>query len=141
MTTGLLKWIAIIIMLIDHIGEFIPQAPMWLRYIGRLALPIFFYCSAWGFYYTHNRKKYLARMYAFSVLMGMGNILLSHYMNRGREQDLVNNIFTTIFLGCCIVYIWESAVNWRIRIKYFLFFALHQIVVFFLCVRLTAGVC
>ncbi len=137
MTTGQLKWIGLILMLIDHIGEFIPQAPVWLRYIGRLALPIFFYCSAWGFYHTHDRKKYLVRMYGLSVLMGLGNIFLSYFMNRGREQDLVNNIFTTIFLGCCIVYVWESAVCWSTRIKYLMFFALYQVVVFFLCVLLT----
>lgn len=76
-------------------------------------------------------------MYALSVLMGVGNILLSHFMYKGMDQALLNNIFTTIFLGCCIVYIWESAGSWRTRIKYFLFFALHQIIVFFLCVLLT----
>ncbi len=34
MSTGQLKWIALVCMFIDHIGEFIPQAPVWLRYIG-----------------------------------------------------------------------------------------------------------
>ncbi len=137
MSTGQLKWIALVCMFIDHIGEFIPQAPVWLRYIGRLALPLFFYCSAWGFYYTHDKKKYLLHLYAFSVLMGTGNFFLSYFMNRGMGVYLLNNIFTTIFLGCCIVYLWESAINWRVRIRYFLLYALYQIVAFFICVILT----
>ena len=135
MTTGQLKWIGLILMLIDHIGEFIPQAPMWLRYIGRLSAPLFFYCSAWGFHYTHDRKRYLIRLYKFSVLMGVGNIALSYCMNRGSNMIyLTNNIFTTIFLGCLIIYIWESAGSWRKRKLYFFAFGLQQAVAFFLCV-------
>ncbi len=137
MSIGQLKWIALVCMSLDHIGEFIPQAPVWLRYIGRLALPLFFYCSAWGFYYTHDRKKYLVHMYAFSVLMGAGNLFLSYFMNRGRGNELLNNIFTTIFLGCFIVYIWESAGNWKKRTMYFVLFALYQFIVELLCVILT----
>ncbi|MCR5722201.1 MAG: conjugal transfer protein TraX, partial [Lachnospiraceae bacterium] len=41
-----LKRIALITMIIDHIGAFIPGAPIWLRYIGRISAPIFFFCCA-----------------------------------------------------------------------------------------------
>ncbi len=42
MSTNLLKLTALICMLIDHIGEFIPQSPIWFRYIGRISAPLFF---------------------------------------------------------------------------------------------------
>lgn len=42
MSSTSMKLIALIFMFIDHIGEFIPHSPIWFRYIGRLALPIFF---------------------------------------------------------------------------------------------------
>lgn len=29
-------------MVIDHIGEFFPQSPMWFRLIGRVSAPLFF---------------------------------------------------------------------------------------------------
>lgn len=136
MSSTFLKSIALIFMLVDHIGEFIPNSPIWLRYIGRLALPIFFYCSAWGFYYTHDRRKHLIRLYVFSVLMAIGNIALSHFVYRGRSAYLINNIFTTIFLGCLILYIWEAAADRKKRIIYFLIFGLQQIIVFLLILPL-----
>lgn len=42
MSINMIKLIALVCMLIDHIGEFIPQSPLWFRYIGRLAAPLFF---------------------------------------------------------------------------------------------------
>ena len=37
-----LKIIMIIIMFVDHVGQFIPGSPLWLHYIGRVAAPVFF---------------------------------------------------------------------------------------------------
>ena len=134
MSTNLLKLIALICMLIDHIGEFIPQSPIWFRYIGRISAPLFFYCSAWGFHYTHNRKQYLMRMYLLGIGMGLGNALLSCTVGNG--VVLSNNIFTTLFIGCMAVYIIETAGTLKNRILYLSIFALQQIISFFLCLFL-----
>lgn len=65
--------------------------------------------------------------------MAIGNIAISYFVYRGRNAYLINNIFTTIFLGCLIIYIWEAATGWK-KITYFLLFGLQQTIAFFQCV-------
>lgn len=65
--TSLLKLVAMVSMLIDHVGKmFFPRYRI-MRIIGRLAFPIFCYCIAVGCVYSKNRLKYLTRI----VLMGL----------------------------------------------------------------------
>lgn len=132
MTISALKLLALIIMFFDHIGEFIPNSPMWLRYIGRISAPLFFYCSAWGFYYTHNRLIYLLRLYVLGIVMCFVNILISHFVCG--DKLMSNNIFSTIFMGCIIVAVIESTKHDSgKRVVYVIAFFLGQIVSFFLC--------
>ena len=78
-----LKIIALIIMLIDHIGAVIVVRTMstpgfdhdfwnslyWpLRYIGRLAFPIFCFLLVEGFCHTSNVKKYFSGMVLFAII-------------------------------------------------------------------------
>ena len=88
-TGAALKWIAIITMLIDHIGaacvepwifgefgtypETIWGINAWtfyeiLRSIGRIAFPIFIFLMVEGFFYTRNRKKYAIRLGLFCLI-------------------------------------------------------------------------
>ncbi len=54
--------IAMVTMLIDHIGgAFFPDQP-WFRIIGRLAMPLYTYGIVQGYRYTRNFKKYLLRL-------------------------------------------------------------------------------
>ena len=62
-----LQIIAMATMLIDHIGVALVPVPL-LRYIGRLAFPIFAYFIAEGFARTGSFKKYLLRMALFAVI-------------------------------------------------------------------------
>jgi len=64
----MLKLIAILTMLLDHIGYvFFPQEE-WLRWIGRLTMPIFGYAIARGYHYTSNRKRYLIQLAILAVV-------------------------------------------------------------------------
>ncbi len=66
--TNLLKLIAISVMLIDHIGMvFFPSIPI-LRCIGRLAFPLFFYCTFFGYFKTKNLKKYILRLFILALI-------------------------------------------------------------------------
>lgn len=69
MSTFALKMAGLIFMVIDHIGYYIPGAPLWLRCIGRSSFPLFLFCMAWGYHYTKSRGKYLLRLYAMSLFM------------------------------------------------------------------------
>lgn len=63
-----LKVVAIITMLIDHIGYiFFPKA-LWMRWLGRLALPIFIYQLVEGYELTSNFSKYFSRILFVAVL-------------------------------------------------------------------------
>ncbi|MCI9480727.1 MAG: conjugal transfer protein TraX, partial [Oscillibacter sp.] len=41
-----LKITAAVLMLLDHIGFYFQAAPVWLRWLGRGAYPLFLFCMA-----------------------------------------------------------------------------------------------
>ena len=44
-----LKWIALVLMFLDHLGEFFPLViPVGFRWLGRLSAPLFLFCLAQG---------------------------------------------------------------------------------------------
>lgn len=62
---NILKYIAALSMLLDHIGViFFPSEPIF-RILGRLALPIFAYMIAEGCRYTRNKLRYF--LYVFGL--------------------------------------------------------------------------
>ncbi|MDF2547548.1 MAG: conjugal transfer protein TraX [Anaerosolibacter sp.] len=63
-----LKLLAIISMLIDHIGYGLFPKVMVLRYIGRLAFPIFAYHIAIGCRYTKDLHRYILRLFSFALI-------------------------------------------------------------------------
>lgn len=87
MTVFSLKMLALICMIIDHIGAYIPGAPIQMRWIGRISAPVFVFCLCEGVEHTSNEKKYLFRLYAGSVIMAAIQVL----------TDIRANIFRTLF--------------------------------------------
>lgn len=87
MSSNLLKIIALICMLIDHIGAFLlPECNTLFRIIGRIAFPIFCFSLAQGFLKTSNFKKYALRLafwaliaqIPYSLLLGKrGSVILT----------------------------------------------------------------
>lgn len=65
--TGIIKIIAFITMLTDHIGYTFFTDNIILRIIGRIAFPLFVYCLVIGFIYTKDIKKYAARVFLFAI--------------------------------------------------------------------------
>ncbi|MFA9466436.1 MAG: TraX family protein [Velocimicrobium sp.] len=69
-----LKYIAIILMVLDHIHyffEFTGKIPIWFSMLGRLSAPLFLFCIIEGFTHTHNRKKYFIQIYGIAIAMGL----------------------------------------------------------------------
>lgn len=67
-----LKWIALVLMVLDHIHYFFAYTgmiPEWFSMAGRLSAPLFLFCLAEGFTHTHDRKRYFAKVYALHLLM------------------------------------------------------------------------
>ena len=101
--TNLLKLIACISMLIDHVGKvFFPQYIVF-RWIGRLAFPIFCYCLTVGLLYTHNIYKYLLRLGIFAIISQPFYILAFH-PNDFFNNILNLNIYFTLFISLLAVW-------------------------------------
>ena len=67
MTGNILKIIAAIAMVTDHVGlMFFPQN-LLLRIIGRLAFPIFAFMIAEGCHYTRNRRRHFGQLFGLAV--------------------------------------------------------------------------
>lgn len=64
----LLNLFAILLMVIDHIGLMLLPDVEQLRWVGRLAFPIFAYQLAQGYLHTSNLNKYLFRLWIFAII-------------------------------------------------------------------------
>ncbi|MDD2375865.1 MAG: TraX family protein [Clostridia bacterium] len=91
-----LKIIAIITMIIDHIGyyfSFILTDYMYItfRIIGRISMPIFVFLIIQGYFHTKNFKKYIFRIFTLAVVT-QGLLLLVGYINYKLVPQYVINI-------------------------------------------------
>ncbi len=95
-----LKVLAIITMLIDHIGAVLFPKVTILRIIGRLAFPIFAYLISEGMLHTSNIKKYLWRLFMFALISEIPFDLAFHGMLYDPNSQ---NVFFTLFLGLAAI--------------------------------------
>lgn len=101
-----LKMIGADFMVLDHIHQmfYMFGAPLWLTMAGRVVLPIFLFMVSEGYFYTHDKKKYMLRLLFAFWLMGIGNQLLSRLFPIP-DVMLINGIFGTMFLS--VFYMWS----------------------------------
>lgn len=97
MSTFSLKMIALILMVIDHIGYYFDGTPIWLRIVGRGSYPLFLFCMVWGYHYTSDRKKYLLRLYLMSIFMTFFIYSMDSYFKTKNGYGN-HNIFLSMFL-------------------------------------------
>ncbi len=115
-----IKIIAIIAMVIDHMGLFFFPQFVWLRFIGRLAFPLFAWLIANGARHTHNIKRYLIRLFLFAFLSQVPFTLANRLIDP-HFQDL--DVLFTLFLG--LVAIWGIQ-----KMKYWV----ERLVIIFVCI-------
>ena len=105
MTTLTIKYIALILMLIDHIGYFfIPYEHnlyILFRGIGRLSAPLFWYCFSIGYLNTSNKKNYFNRLCLATTITGTGNLLIDYFQTNTFSiyNFFDNNMFIVFILG------------------------------------------
>lgn len=116
----MLEWIAIITMLIDHIGyEFFPFDLTW-RTIGRVAFPVYTFLLVRGLTLTRSRLTYFKRLVIIAVLAQIPFTLLF-------ETYSLNVIFTLLY-GASAVVLYEKVIRfWGIIILTILGFIMMPI--------------
>ena len=96
-----LKCVAILSMLVDHIGAGLFPDEMWMRIVGRLAFPIFAFLICEGFYHTRSVKRYAIRLGIFALISEVPfNLLHSDHIFNPDAQ----NIFFTLLIGLLTIY-------------------------------------
>ena len=103
-----LKLLAMLFMTVDHIGAFLLPQFVILRYIGRLAMPVFAFMIAEGCTHTRNRLRY------FLTLLGFG--LVCQVVYWVTMQSLMMCIFITFSLSVLLI----SALDYAVKKKSFL---------------------
>lgn len=102
-----LKIIAIILMTIDHAGATLFPQYIVLRYIGRLAFPIFAFLCVEGIIHTRNPVKYMMQLGIFALISEIPFDMAF----KGKIWDTSSqNIFFTLLLGVIAIYIMRQGV-------------------------------
>ncbi|KOP69201.1 conjugal transfer protein TraX [Bacillus sp. FJAT-18019] len=96
-----MQWIAMLTMLIDHVGlVFFPHQETW-RIIGRISFPIYAYALVQGHYYTSSRTRYIIRLAIIGAISQIPYQLALHINGF--------NVVITLVAGALVLYILERS--------------------------------
>ncbi|MGI5842549.1 MAG: TraX family protein [Christensenellales bacterium] len=112
-----LKILALITMLIDHIGFYFFPGQIVYRLVGRISFPLFAFFIAEGVFYTRNRKKYVALLFIFALIS-------QPFYNLFFGVGELNILFTFLFSVFAIILIENLKNKNKTYLNYILLFAL-----------------
>ncbi len=105
----LLKIIAVVTMLIDHIGAILYPGQMVFRDIGRIAFPIFVFLLVEGFLNTRNVRRYEIRLLIFALV---SEIPFDLAFNHSVLEFTSQNVFFTLLVGLIMLDVITAVAKW-----------------------------
>lgn len=99
-----IKTIALITMTLDHVGayqtlSFDQTFNEWLRIIGRIAAPLFLFMVVESLHHTHNKAKYILRLYSAGVIIEFLNRIIEKATGtKGFGNTLPMLFYTSLFI-------------------------------------------
>ena len=105
LTSDILRLIACVLMLSDHIWATFMSFGDWMTYIGRLAFPIFAFQITEGYVHTSDFKKYALRLLSFALVTEIPfNLFYSSRFFNPYHQ----NVLFTLLLGLLAIRVIDS---------------------------------
>lgn len=128
MSYFMLKCLALLLMLLDHIGFFLGISG--LRIIGRLSFPIFAFLISNGLRHTKSPVKYGLRLLIFAII---SEIPYDLFVFDKFTPKTFDNIFFTLFLGLSFLIILKQ-LQMRFKAKRSLVFVLSFLALSVICI-------
>lgn len=95
LSSAVLQIIAMLCMLIDHVGAYLMNDFWLFRVIGRLAMPLFVFGLAEGFIHTSSRKKYFVRI----AICALITEVVLYFLQQNVGYTLWHNILLNFVLA------------------------------------------
>ena len=108
MTTTALKIIALITMLIDHVGAIFFPELTFLRYIGRISFPLYAFLVSEGVAHTSSKQNYAIRLIGFAILSEVPYDLAFHSSFWYPSNQ---NVLFELFAGMIALWTLDSALK------------------------------
>lgn len=96
-----LQIIAMICMLIDHVGAYLCDDFLPMRLIGRIAMPIFVFGLAQGFIHTSSRLKYFVRIAITAAVTQVVLYFLDRHADFVPSYNILLNFMVTFLVLLC----------------------------------------
>ncbi|MCC8100012.1 MAG: conjugal transfer protein TraX [Clostridiales bacterium] len=106
-----LKLIALVCMTIDHTAAILGCGGLYwpMRYIGRIAFPIYCFLIVEGYFHTRSKGKYLIRLLVFFLISEIPFDLAFHY---AWYYPYYQNVMLTLAIGLVTVWAADRCPRW-----------------------------
>ncbi len=112
LSSAALQGIAMVSMLIDHMGLYLFGGQKWMRIVGRLAFPIFAFMIAEGFRHTRSVKKYFFRI----LVTAVASQIPLYFIDRHFRAIADPNVLFGFCLAIICLWGWKRGKWWRLLV-------------------------